>query len=136
MKRASDVPPVVDSTGLRPVSAPPLQPLTLLWPAYGLAFALSLVGVWLNDLAFSWGQMGMQKVVIQSVEEIVYGMLRTQRSYANQRFSIVVKDVQACYVTLGELIGFDLTPWPRVQRWIAAMKARPSWDAANGGFHA
>lgn len=42
----------------------------------------------------------------------------------------------ACYVTLGELVGFDLAPWPRVQRWIAAMKARPSWDAANGGFHA
>lgn len=42
----------------------------------------------------------------------------------------------ACYVTLGELVGFDLTPWPRVQRWIAAMKARPSWDAANAGFHA
>jgi lipopolysaccharide export system permease protein len=36
----------------------------------------------------------VQKVVIQSVEEIAYGMLRTQRSYANQRFSIVVKEVQ------------------------------------------
>jgi len=50
--------------------------------------------VWLTDLAFSWGAVGAQKVVIQSVEEIAYGMLRTQRSYANQRFSIVVKDVQ------------------------------------------
>lgn len=42
----------------------------------------------------------------------------------------------AAYVTLGELIGFDLSPWPRVRRWIAAMKARPGWDAANGGFNA
>lgn len=71
-----------------------ISPLALLWPAYILAFGLSLIGVWLNDLAFSWGQMGMQRVVIQSVEEIVYGMLRTQKSYANARFSIVVKDVQ------------------------------------------
>ena len=71
-----------------------ISPMALLWPAFVLAFGLSLVGVWLNDLAFSWGQMGMQRVVIQSVEEIVYGMLRTQKSYANSRFSIVVKDVQ------------------------------------------
>jgi len=71
-----------------------ISPLALLWPAYILAFVLSLVGVWLNDLSYSWGQLGVQRVVIQSIEEIVYGMLRTQKSYANQRFSIVVKDVQ------------------------------------------
>ena len=70
------------------------SPLVLLWPAYALAFALSLVAVWLNDLAFSWGQSGVQRVVIQSVEEIAYGMLRTQKSYANPRFSISVKEVQ------------------------------------------
>jgi glutathione S-transferase len=44
--------------------------------------------------------------------------------------------VGVCYVTLGELIGFDLTPWPRISCWIAAMKARPSWEAGNTGFHA
>src|SRR5262245_41827022 len=71
-----------------------ISPVVLLWPAWILAFALSLVGVWLTDLAFSWGAVGVQRVVIQSVEEITYGMLRTQRSYANQRFSIIVKDVK------------------------------------------
>src|SRR5438874_8561836 len=71
-----------------------ITPTVLLWPAWILAFGLSLVGVWLTDLAFSWGAVGVQRVVVQSVEEIAYGMLRTQRSYANQRFSIIVKDVQ------------------------------------------
>src|SRR5262245_23941706 len=71
-----------------------IPPTALLWPAWIVAFGLSLVGVWLTDLAFSWGALGVQRVVVQSVEEIAYGMLRTQRSYANQRFSIVVKDVQ------------------------------------------
>jgi lipopolysaccharide export system permease protein len=71
-----------------------ITPVVLLWPAWLLAFGLSLIGVWMTDLAFSWGAVGAQKVVIQSVEQIAYGMLRTQRSYANQRFSIVVKDVQ------------------------------------------
>jgi lipopolysaccharide export system permease protein len=71
-----------------------ISPVILLWPAWILAFSLSLVGVWLTDLAFSWGAVGAQRVVIHSVEEIAYGMLRTQRSYANQRFSIIVKDVE------------------------------------------
>src|SRR5437764_1432676 len=71
-----------------------ITPTVLLWPAWLLAFGLSLIGIWLTDLAFSWGAAGVQRVVIQSVEEIAYGMLRTQRSYANQRFSIIVKDVQ------------------------------------------
>jgi len=71
-----------------------ISPIALLWPGWLLAFLVSLAGVWLTDLAFSWGQTGVQRVVIQSVEEIAYGMLRTQRSYANQRFSIIVKEVQ------------------------------------------
>ena len=71
-----------------------ISPLVLLMPAFGLAFVLSVIGVALNDLAYSWGHVGVQRVIVQSVEEIAYGMLRTQRSYSNQRFSIIVKEVQ------------------------------------------
>jgi lipopolysaccharide export system permease protein len=71
-----------------------ISPMALIWPAFGFAFLLSAVAVWLNDVAFSWGQAGVQRVVLQSVEEIAYGMLRTQRSFANPRFSIVVKGVE------------------------------------------
>lgn len=71
-----------------------ISPLVLLAPAFALAFALSIVGVWLNDLAFTWGHAGVQRVVLHSVEEIAYNMLRTQKSYSNQRFSIIVKEVQ------------------------------------------
>jgi glutathione S-transferase len=39
------------------------------------------------------------------------------------------------YATIGELVGWDYSRWPRVQRWIAAMKARPCWDPCNAGFH-
>ena len=70
-----------------------ISPMALIWPALILAFSLSLFGVWLNDLAFSWGQAGMQRVILHSVEEIAYGMLRKQRSFANARFSIIVKEV-------------------------------------------
>lgn len=71
-----------------------ISPLVLLWPAWILAFGLSLVCVWLNDVAYSWGTIGVQRVVVQSLEEIAYGMLRTQGSFSNPRFSIVVKEVQ------------------------------------------
>src|SRR5262245_12486638 len=71
-----------------------ISPMVLLAPAFGLAFALSLIGVCLNDIAFTWGHEGVQRVILQSVEEIAYGMLRTQRSYSNPRFSIIVKEVQ------------------------------------------
>ncbi len=71
-----------------------ITPFVLMRPCFVLAFLLSLVAVWLNDIAFSWGHAGVQRVVIQSVEEIAYGMLRTQRSYQNERFSIHVSHVE------------------------------------------
>ena len=63
-------------------------------PAVYLAVLVSLVAVWLNDVAVSWGRRGIDRVILQSVEDIAYGMLRTQRSYSSNRFSIHVKDVQ------------------------------------------
>ena len=35
-----------------------ISPMILFWPALGLATALSLVTVWLNDVAVSWGRTG------------------------------------------------------------------------------
>lgn len=40
----------------------------------------------------------------------------------------------ASFVTLGELVEFDLTPWPRVEHWLDAMATRPSWVPANAAF--
>ncbi len=71
-----------------------ISPTVILWPALILAFLLSLVTVWLNDLGVSWGRHGAQRVVVDAVEEIAYGMLRTRRSYSSPHFSINVKSVQ------------------------------------------
>ena len=71
-----------------------INPMTLLWPCFILATFLSLLTVWLNDVAITWGQAGVQRVVIEGVEEIVYGMLRTQRSYTNKTITILVKAVE------------------------------------------
>jgi lipopolysaccharide export system permease protein len=71
-----------------------ISPTAILWPCFIFSTFLSLVTVWLNDVAVTWGQAGLQRVVIESVEEIIYSMLRAQHSYnAPNNMSILVKDV-------------------------------------------
>lgn len=70
-----------------------ISPMVLLWPVFIFAFLVSLCTVWLNDLAVSWGRNGVRRVVIEAVEEIAYGMLRSQRSYSTSHFSINVMRV-------------------------------------------
>src|SRR5690606_36266955 len=71
-----------------------ISPITLIAPALVLAFLLSLATVWVNDLAVTWGREGVHRVVSESIEKIVYGMLQTQRSYATRKMSINVKRVE------------------------------------------
>lgn len=71
-----------------------IPPTVILTPVLSLAFMLSLATVWLNDLAVSWGDEGIHRVVMYSVEEIAYGMLRSNRCYATKDFSITVADVR------------------------------------------
>lgn len=70
-----------------------ISPMKVVAPALILAFLVSLVAVWINDLAVSWGRHGMQRVVLHSVEQIMYGMLRNQGAYRTRRFSVSVKQV-------------------------------------------
>jgi lipopolysaccharide export system permease protein len=71
-----------------------VNPLKVVTPTLVLAFIISLLAVWLNDIAFSWGTPGINRVVLLSLEEIVYGYLNKQGSYSNSSgFSIHVHGV-------------------------------------------
>lgn len=70
-----------------------VSPMVLVWPVLGLSFLLSLIVVGMTDLAVTWGRNGMNRVALESVEQIAYGMLRTQSSYSCKSFSINVKRV-------------------------------------------
>jgi lipopolysaccharide export system permease protein len=70
-----------------------ITPWSVIRPALILAFFISLIAVWLNDVAVSWGRQGVHRVVLESIEQIAYGMLRTQHSYSTKSFSINVKRV-------------------------------------------
>jgi lipopolysaccharide export system permease protein len=70
-----------------------ISPMALVGPALALAFLVSLATVWINDVAITWGRQNVHRVVLESVEKIVYGMLQSQRSYSTKRFAINVKAV-------------------------------------------
>lgn len=75
------------------VKATGVSPMTMVWPTLLLSIFLSLLVVWLNDVAVSWGRLGFKRVLLESVEQIAYSMLRTQRAYSSPRFSINVRGV-------------------------------------------
>lgn len=75
------------------VKAMGISPMVFLWPTLILATLLSLGTVVLNDVAFSWGRNGVERVVIEAVEEIAYSMLRTQRRFSGPSFDINVAGV-------------------------------------------
>ncbi|MDZ4817866.1 MAG: LptF/LptG family permease [Planctomycetota bacterium] len=71
-----------------------ISPMVLFWPALVLSALLSLATVWLNDVAVSWGRDGLRRIVIESVEEILYSQLSQRKSFTSKNFSIYVKGVQ------------------------------------------
>ncbi len=71
-----------------------ISPWKLAMPVLALATGVSLGAVWLSDLAVSWGRLGVERVVLESLEEVVYGQLRVNRSYANGPLSINVRRVE------------------------------------------
>lgn len=73
------------------VGVPPAKFIT---PTLVLSFAVSLVAVWLNDIAYSWGKPGINRVVMHSLEEVAYGYLKSQGSYSSDNgFSIHVHGI-------------------------------------------
>ena len=71
-----------------------VSPMAVIWPALALATLLSFATVWLNDMAMSWGFKGVQRVVVDGLEDIAYGMLRTQKSYSTPTFSVAVQKIK------------------------------------------
>ncbi len=75
------------------VKASGISPLKILQPAFVFAFLLSPFAVFMSDLAVSWGRPGVNRVVMLSIEDIVYRKMRSQHSYTDDHFSIHVRDV-------------------------------------------
>lgn len=62
-------------------------------PAIVMAFMLSLVAVWLNDVSYAWSHWGIERVVLESTDKIVYSVLQKEGSFKSDSFSIEVDGV-------------------------------------------
>lgn len=71
-----------------------ISPMVLVWPTLILATLVSFIGVVLNDIAVSWGRMGVQSVFLASIEEVTYGQLRMRHTYNLGKANITVRDVE------------------------------------------
>lgn len=77
------------------IKATGISPMAVIAPALVLGFLLSLLTAWLNDLATSWGRVGIERVIAEAIEDIIYSTLRTQLAYSSPNgFAINVKRVE------------------------------------------
>ncbi|MEZ6093792.1 MAG: LptF/LptG family permease [Pirellulaceae bacterium] len=70
-----------------------ISPSVVMVPGLVVAFLLSLVTVFLNDVSVSWGRRGIYKVVLESSSQTIYTMLRAQGQFAKGQIFINVDDV-------------------------------------------
>jgi lipopolysaccharide export system permease protein len=73
-----------------------ISPMVILWPAIALATLISFVAVVMNDMAVSWGKIGMERVVLESIEEVAYRQLSVHGSFniPSSPWSITVSGVE------------------------------------------
>lgn len=91
-----------------------ISPMVLVWPTLVLAGLVSFGAVILNDVAVSWGRGGVQRVILESLEEIVYGRLRTTRSFSNDKLKVSVKRLAGKQLVQPTFLFFaskDKAPW-------------------------
>jgi len=96
------------------VKALGISPMALIWPTLILATFVSLIAVVINDVAVSWGAMGVRRVFMSSIEEIAYSQLRTKHTWSQGKASISVRNVEGhklIWPTLIMQTSRDKPPW-------------------------
>ena len=66
----------------------------LIFPALAMAFFVSLFAVWLNDISFAWSYWGVERVILESSDKIVFGVLQKEGSFSSGQFSIEVDGIE------------------------------------------
>lgn len=71
-----------------------VPPMRIMSPTLILGFLFSPFAVWMMDLAASWGEPGIQRVIISQIEQVAYHTLKTTNCYSSSSgFSISVAGV-------------------------------------------
>ncbi len=78
----------------------------------------------------AWGQDGSQKW-LQLLNDHWIG---PKKQYICGDEITIADYFGVCLVSISDLIGCDLAPYPNVQRWLANMRKLRSWDKVNEVF--
>jgi lipopolysaccharide export system permease protein len=70
-----------------------ISPMVFVWPILVLAVLMSFAETVLNDVAMSWGRLGVQRVFLASIEEVMYNQLRMRHTYNLGNVNIKVREV-------------------------------------------
>lgn len=81
-----------------------IHPLAIVWPTLIAATLLSLSAVVMFDVALSWGQRGIQRVIVEAAEEVAYGVLARHRMLSRPQFTLSVKAVDGKRLVMPTLI--------------------------------
>lgn len=71
-----------------------ISPMAVIWPVLIMATLMSFIGVYVNNLAVSWGKRGQEQVLIESFEDVLYGQLQINRTFSLGKFSIIVRGIE------------------------------------------
>jgi lipopolysaccharide export system permease protein len=71
-----------------------ISPMAMIWPTFILSCIVSLGAVVLNDIAVSWGRGGVERVLVESLEEIAYGQLRAAHRFSTERLKVNIKRLE------------------------------------------
>jgi lipopolysaccharide export system permease protein len=70
-----------------------ISPMVFVWPTLVLATLVSFVALVMNDIAVSWGMMGVKRVFLASIEEVAYSQLKMNHTWSLGKININVRDV-------------------------------------------
>lgn len=82
------------SSEITAIKSAGINPMELMWPVLTLAYFLSFFTFWMYDACAAWSRPNLHRVVAESLDDTVYGVLRTQRNFKMSGFSVTVKSVQ------------------------------------------
>ena len=71
-----------------------LNQSVIVMPVLVVAFLLSLGAVWVNDVSFAWSYWGIERVVLESSDKILYEVLEGEGRFETNKFSIEVAGVE------------------------------------------
>jgi len=88
-----------------------IAPWQLMWPVWGLALVFSLLCIWLNDFAVSWGRSQATSVVYRALEDIIYSELRKngkiKQQFGNDTYTISVERIEGKKLFFPEIVSHN-----------------------------